>query len=128
MTVSVVNLTRRKNVSISMLRSAARSAGRHIKLAMPLSIVLVGEVRMAKLNRKFLGHSGPTDVITFGHGEIVICPAVAARQARAYRSSVKAELLRYVIHGVLHLKGYDDASDAGYRRMKLMEEEILRKL
>ncbi len=128
MTVSVVNLTRRNPVPVSLLQSTAKFASARVTLGMDVCIVLVGEKRMASLNQKFLGHPGPTDVITFEHGEIVICPAVALRQAKSHGSTLKQEMLRYVIHGVLHLKGYNDVTGSEYRRMKVKEEEILKKL
>ena len=94
---------------------------------------LVESGEMAKLNEKFLNHVGPTDVITFDHagdnsgvhGEIFICPEVAVSQAREFRASWQEEVVRYAIHGLLHLQGYDDLATPARRKMKREEERLL---
>lgn len=80
-----------------------------------LSITLLGARAMAALNRRHLGHAGPTDVISFGFrdpqgaviGDLYLCPEVAARNARAHGVSVREEMLRLVVHGTLHVLGHD---------------------
>lgn len=80
-----------------------------------VSLAFVGARRMRSLNRKWFGKDRPTDVIAFGFrspgapvlGDIYICPDVAARNARRYAVSPRQELVRLVIHGVLHVLGYD---------------------
>ena len=62
------------------------------------------------------------------HGELFICLAEAVAQARRFRTSWPAELARYVIHGVLHLEGFDDAQPEKRRRMKREEDRLLREL
>jgi len=62
------------------------------------------------------------------HGEIVICPALAMRQARRFRMSWQAELVRYTVHGVLHLLGYDDLDPRARRSMKRVEDRLVRQL
>ncbi|HMJ64623.1 MAG TPA: rRNA maturation RNase YbeY, partial [Candidatus Binatia bacterium] len=94
---------------------------------------LVESDEMAKLNEKFLDHVGPTDVITFDHGqpksalhgEIFICPEVAVSQAKQFRTSWQEEVVRYAIHGLLHLQGYDDLAAPARRKMKREEERLL---
>ncbi len=105
------------------------------KPAYELSIVFVGKNRMAKLNKEHLNHEGPTDIITFHyrtpavlHGELVICPAVASDHARQYRATLGRELARYIIHGVLHLNGYDDTTPAARTKMKRKENRLLLQL
>jgi probable rRNA maturation factor len=123
-----------------------------------LGIQFVSERRMAEINAQFLKHEGPTDVITFEyqepggrepnrrnvpemqtrgssasdasalHGELFICPRVAKVQARQYRTSMTKELARYIIHGVLHLRGFDDQSPRARRIMKHEESRLLRRL
>ena len=106
---------------------------------------------MRHLNETFLEHKGPTDVITFDyaalddasgrettqqsieartaiHGEIFICLDVAGQQARRFGVTTAKELARYVIHGVLHLLGYDDKRPQARRRMKGREGSLLRAL
>jgi probable rRNA maturation factor len=81
-----------------------------------LSITCVDARRMARLNREHLGHRGPTDVISFAFvptpgsglvGDVYICPSVAAAHARARKIGVREELARLVVHGTLHVVGWD---------------------
>jgi probable rRNA maturation factor len=80
---------------------------------------------MAWLHRQFLCEAGPTDVLTFRHGEIFVSAETARRHARRFGNSLAQELRLYVVHGLLHLHGFDDATPAGARRMKTTQEEIL---
>src|SRR5207247_4103108 len=83
-----------------------------------LDISLIAEDEMTRLNEKFLRHAGTTDVISFNYysgrrpkviqGDIVVCASEAVRQARQFRTSWQLELVRYIVHGVLHLQGYAD--------------------
>jgi probable rRNA maturation factor len=89
-------------------------------------IWLISDRRMALLHRKFLGQSGPTDVLTFQHGEIFISIGTARRHARAFGNSLKRELKLYVVHGLLHLHGFDDQTPSEAHKMKAAQEKILR--
>ena len=100
-----------------------------------LAVLFVNETRMAELNQRHLHHEGPTDIITFDystpvllHGELVICPAVASAHAKKYRVTRGREYARYLIHGVLHLRGHDDQKPAARRKMKTEENRLLQKL
>lgn len=81
---------------------------------------------MRRINKEYLGHDYVTDVITFDHGEIIICPAEAVRNAKAFKTTVRRELELYVVHGLLHLAGYDDHSEKDIARMRSMEQELLK--
>lgn len=93
---------------------------------------------MSRLHEQFMGISGPTDVLTFPleidrrgrptSGEIVVCVGEARRQARARGLPVRHELLLYAIHGLLHLCGFDDTSEAAFRKMHEAEDTILSRL
>lgn len=86
-----------------------------------LSIAFVSDRRIAALNRRHLGHAGATDVISFGFapvgsagpvvGDVYIAPAVARRNARDHGRGVREELMRLVVHGVLHVLGHDHPED-----------------
>ena len=103
-----------------------------------LGVHFVGATEMARLNETFLGHQGSTDVITFNHqekgdprhlyGEIFISVDDAVIQARQFRACLPSELTRYLIHGVLHLEGFDDGSPASRRAMKRRENSLLKEL
>jgi probable rRNA maturation factor len=81
---------------------------------------------MALLHRKFLGQSEPTDVLTFQHGEIFISVETARRHARAFGNSVLRELKLYIVHGLLHLHGFEDQTPSEVHKMKAAQERILR--
>ena len=121
------------------LRRHLRAAHAILRPALrELSLVLVGDATMASLHEEFLSIPGPTDVLTFelDHdprgrvlgGEVVICVPEARRQVKKRRSPVERELLLYALHGMLHLIGFDDRTDAGYRKMHEKEDEVLTEL
>ena len=88
-------------------------------------VVLISDRRTAWLHRRFLNQSGPTDVLTFQHGEIFISVETARRNARAFGNSLGRELRLCIVHGLLHLHGFDDQTEAGARKMKAAQEKIL---
>ncbi len=100
-----------------------------------LGIYLVGNREITALNEAFLRHAGSTDVITFDygapdhparrHGEVFICLDEAVVQARRFRTTWQLELTRYLVHGLLHLSGYDDRRAPARRRMKREEDRLL---
>jgi len=79
------------------------------KKELNLSIVFVGESRIKKLNKEYRGKNRVTDVLSFGDGlnEIVICLQEVKKNARKFNSNFKKELARVLIHGILHLLGYE---------------------
>ena len=100
---------------------------------------LVGPVEMAQLNHDHVGHEGSTDVITLDYGtgtgpgqavvgEVFICVADALEQAGQFGTRWQSELTRYLVHALLHLRGYDDLSPAPRRRMKAAENRWLARL
>jgi probable rRNA maturation factor len=91
-----------------------------------ISIWLISDRRMSRLHRQFLGQMGSTDVLTFQHGEIFISVEMAERHARAFGNSLLRELQLYIVHGLLHLHGFDDRTQPGARRMEKMQANILR--
>jgi probable rRNA maturation factor len=103
-----------------------------------LSLVLVNDREMSRLHRQFMNIPGPTDVLTFPlefdrrkrvtAGEVVVCVPEARRRSKELGTELKNELLLYALHGMLHLCGFDDRTDRGYRRMHDMEDRILRRL
>lgn len=90
-----------------------------------VSVVLVSDRRMAELHRRFLHEAGPTDVITFQHGEIFVSPETARRQARRFGTSLEDELRLYIGHGLLHLHGFDDKDPRSSADMKLTQEKLV---
>jgi len=90
-----------------------------------ISVLLISDRRICQLHRQFLAQRGPTDVLTFQHGEIFISAETAKRHARLFENSIMRELQLYIVHGLLHLHGFDDRTPAGARKMKRMQERIL---
>ena len=97
-----------------------------------LAVVDSGE--MASLNRRYLSHAGDTDVLSFDlsdagklgiSAQLIVCGDVAVRQAAAHGQGRQRELMLYVVHGLLHLMGYEDKSVRGSARMHAREDEIL---
>ncbi|HEX6576044.1 MAG TPA: rRNA maturation RNase YbeY [Gemmatimonadaceae bacterium] len=118
----VSSTVRRLNITPATVKQLVELTlkGEHITNAM-ISVAFVGETAIARMNEQYLGHSGPTDVISFGMGrnapglpaigDIYICPSVARRNARANSVSERQELARLVVHGALHVAGYDHPED-----------------
>jgi probable rRNA maturation factor len=98
-----------------------------------LSLAFVDRRRIREVNRRFLGRRGVTDVIAFpaesGVGqpiaEVVICAELAVSEARKRGHAASAELALYVVHGVLHVLGYDDTTRSATARMRKREAEVL---
>jgi probable rRNA maturation factor len=76
------------------------------------------------VHAEFLDDPAPTDVISFEHGELIVCPEVAEQQRHIENLSLAEEVLTYIIHGCLHLCGYDDHSDADFQRMRRKQTQI----
>jgi probable rRNA maturation factor len=137
--ISLVNTQRRVRIPLATLRQLApeavplclkaRGPDRAALLKLPEVVVaIVSDAAIARLHREFGGVPGPTDVITFQHGEIIISADTAARQARANRESLRREILRYVVHGLLHLNGHRDGTAAARRKMWTAQERIIERL
>jgi probable rRNA maturation factor len=100
-----------------------------------LSIAVVGDERMHELNRQYLGHDYPTDVLSFLlesdpeqkslEGQIIVSSDYAAREAARYGWTADDELLLYVIHGCLHLIGHDDTTPEAKQAMREAEANYL---
>jgi probable rRNA maturation factor len=116
--IDVSSTVRRLLVSRERIKAAATAALRaeHVTNGM-LSVTFVGRAAMSELNQRYLGHRGPTDVISFAlgrHGrrgpvvgDIYICAEIARANAKRQGVSAQEELLRLVVHGTLHVLGYD---------------------
>lgn len=90
-----------------------------------VEVALVDDETSDRVHRDFMGIAGATDVITFEHGEIVIGRQVATRQAAEFGEPELRELLRYLVHGLLHLAGHEDAVPADRKRMEAAQEELV---
>ena len=106
-----------------------------------LEIHFIDSEEISRINRDFLNHEGPTDVISFSYeddclltedeytiGEIFVCPDVAAKSARELGCTESEELVYYIVHGILHLTGYDDHTESDIKEMRLAEKNVMGKL
>jgi probable rRNA maturation factor len=108
--------------------------------AAELSVTVTDDETVRSLNREYAGEDAVTDVLSFSQregeefvtppgsvpplGDVIIAYPQAARQARDRGSSTQAEVTRLLIHGILHLLGYDHAEPEDERRMRAREEEL----
>ncbi len=111
---------------VRRVAAAARRFGGRPDL--PVSLLLTDDAEIAALHGEFLGDPTPTDVITFPLDdgvEIVVSVECARREARARGHAIRAELALYVVHGVLHVCGYDDIEARDRARMRAAERAVL---
>lgn len=108
-----------------------------------ISIALVSSLKIKELNRKYRKKNKPTDVLSFEEinepiiskknksflGEVIICPAEVGKNAKEFKSDFRVELARILVHGVLHLLGYDhERGRAERKKMESIQEKILQSL
>ncbi len=120
----------RKRIA-ELVARLARQEG--VRLA-HVDVAVVTGREMAALNRRYLGCTGATDVLSFDMSDelsdglvaqIIVCGNVAARQAPRHGNCAARELLLYVVHGLLHLTGYDDTTPALAAEMHARAERLL---
>jgi len=144
MNVVIVNRQRTKRINPRLLKQVVLALFAELEITeAELGINLVAAREMALVNETFLRHEGSTDVITFDHldpkpknqdarrqihGELFICVDDAILQAKEFKTKWQAEVVRYVVHGVLHLLGYDDLKPDLRRVMKREENRLVRQL
>ncbi len=87
-------------------------------------VSLVSDRRIAQIHRDFMNIPGATDVITFEHGEIIISAQTALRCAGEYGHSTLEEVALYMVHGLLHLNGFLDRTDAERKAMHAVQDRI----
>lgn len=102
--------------------------------AAQIDIAVVDDRRIHEVNREFLGHDYPTDVISFCYesdpleGELIVSVERACAVAGEERTDWRAELAWYVVHGTLHVIGYDDGTEPDRRTMRARERRVMRRL
>ena len=135
--IVVLNRQRACAVDIPFLREAAEVAldlcaqqkGEGIAVLMGLDEVVVtcvSDKRIDKVHRDFMAIEGATDVITFQHGDILVSADTAERAASEHGHGLNEELLMYIVHGFLHLNGYDDVKDGERAAMHSVQDKVWR--
>lgn len=139
MEIIVTNAQRKTRFDLAWLKAFAKKALRECLLhpaaaqtVLPglseISVRIVSDAEIARLHVEFMGIEGPTDVITFDHGDIVISAETAAANAQQYGKTLEEELGLCLLHGLLHLNGYTDKEKTEARRMGRLQERLLKKL
>jgi len=142
MNVTIASRQHVRKINRRLLKQITAALLADLKLeTVELGIHLVAAPEMTRLNETFLRHAGSTDVIAFDysaprrqtpdarrqlHSEIFICVDEAVLQARKFGTSWQSEVVRYIVHGILHLLGFDDSSAGVRRKMKREENRRLR--
>ncbi|MEP6821418.1 MAG: rRNA maturation RNase YbeY [Chthoniobacterales bacterium] len=93
-----------------------------------IDVILVSDRRMAALHRQFMNLAGPTDVLTFQHGEIVVSVETAQENAKRFGGAIEEEIQLYIVHGFLHLLGYNDQTSREARTMEAAQQRVLKAL
>jgi probable rRNA maturation factor len=153
MNVIIANRQRTRKINSHLLKKIAGELLAELEIEdAKLGINLIAAPEMSALNETFLKHEGSTDVITFDyaadagagsprpaigahgvtrptmHGEIFVCVDEAIGQAKKFKTTWQAEVVRYIVHGILHLLGHDDLQPAARRKMKRAENRLVRTL
>ncbi len=134
--VAVFNAHPRRRIRSAPVRWTVRQVVRlERRGAATVTVVFIDGRRAARINRQFLGHRGITDVISFPleegpptEGEVYVNLDRARVQARTYGVPEANEIVRLVVHGTLHLLGYDDTTPPLRRRMKVREDRYVEAL
>jgi probable rRNA maturation factor len=158
MNIAVVNRQRTRKINLRLLEKITNALLTELEIEKAeIGICLAVVPEMTRLNETFLKHKGSTDVIAFDYrdsvgqasslshskirkvrdrqdacstlqGEIFICVDEAVLQARKFGTSWQSEVIRYMVHGVLHLLGFDDSNAGARRKMKREENRRLREI
>jgi probable rRNA maturation factor len=137
MNLIISNRQRTKKINLRLLKQIANELLVELKIERAeLGINLVAAREMTLINETFLKHEGSTDVITFDysekrkqlHGELFVCVDDGIAQAKQFKTGWQSEIVRYIIHGVLHLLGHDDLKPKLRDKMKREENRLLRGL
>lgn len=137
--ITVLNRQRKTPVKLAALQDFAEDVLQEcLKLRSPksdvltslaeVSVVLVSDRRMAELHRRFLQEPGPTDVITFQHGEIFVSTETARRQSQRFGTTADHEMRLYIAHGLLHLHGFNDKDARSSAQMQRVQEKLVAKV
>lgn len=134
MNISISNETTSRVVKKNIIAEVNFFCKQIELLVFDLSIAFVGDERMIAINSQYLQHEGSTDIITFDYsednkagteGELIICVDQAKRQSKEYSVTLENELTRLLIHGLLHLRGYDDKTTVLRKKMTAKENELI---
>ncbi|MBP9853447.1 MAG: rRNA maturation RNase YbeY [Candidatus Omnitrophica bacterium] len=136
MEIVITNLQKKIPLQVNPIKNIVQAILLYLKIKNSvLSVVFVSSQKIRALNKKFLNRSYATDVLAFDlsdtknrsglTGDVIISTDAIKQNAKKFKSTEQQELVLYIIHGILHLSGYDDHNSKDIRRMRLKEQEIL---
>lgn len=135
--IGIHNRQKAHKVPLPWLRRVAKAAFPHcldaekpgpenvLRSLEEIEVSLISDDEIARVHEEFLQDPTPTDVITFHHGEILISTETAVRQAVEHGQTFDHELALYIVHGLLHLAGWDDHEPSEARAMAETQQRIL---
>src|SRR5438105_254562 len=137
MKITVLNRQRAVSVDLLWLRRFARHAlvecvkhRARAETALPqlsaVAVTLISDAEIAAVHARFFNIEGPTDVISFDHGEILISAETARANAARFRTTARDEMALYIVHGLLHLNGFEDEDPADAAAMRRIQTKIFR--
>jgi probable rRNA maturation factor len=136
--IVIANRQRARRLDRRLIEQVANAILKELKVEkVELGVHLVSAKEMARVHEEFMNIAGSTDVITFDHGseppsivhgEIFISVEDAIAQAREFKTTWPCEVARYVVHGVLHLLGFDDLEPTARKKMKAAENRLVKKV
>lgn len=133
--LKIQNRTQAKNIpSSKKMQLWANAALKKNSTNQLLGIRLVNRRESAQLNEKYRNKTGPTNVLSFSYqfpnylGDLVLCVPLVAQEAKQQKKSSEAHWAHLIIHGVLHLLGYDHQKTSEAKKMEKLETDILGKL
>jgi len=136
--IEIINLHKTKKINLKRLIGNLKKILALLSAkSLDISIVLCDNKFITRINKKFFKKNNPTDVISFPLkdnfrnnylGEVIVCVQEASLRAKEYNNTFDKELLLYLIHGILHLLGYEDTTKKQRARMEKKQSEIIAKL
>ncbi len=143
--IDIYNFQKSIPIEIEETRAVVLKALKFLKiLSAELSVAIVTDRKIHVLNRQYLAHDHPTDVVTFDlsgertpfgkkkqkflDGEIIVSATTAFRMSKELRIQPMAELVLYIVHGILHLTGFDDKTLPARKEMRIQERDVLEAL
>ena len=114
--------------ALPLCESEARSSEAPLLNLDEIEFTIISDTEMSRVHAEFLNDPTPTDVITFHHGEILVSADTALRQGAEHGQSMDQELALYLIHGLMHLGGWEDHEESEAKEMAQKQESILSKV
>lgn len=127
--IVVKNLNKKFRINERFIKKTAKDILDILHKQKCLEIIFLGDTEIKPINKKYKRRDAPTDVLSFelgDLGEIIISSDTALKNSAIFHTSFEEEIVLYVIHGILHLFGYDDGTVREKKRMSKKEDDVMR--